>query len=143
MSERVPSDHDAVDSTRTHLARVGRTDRLKVPFPESLDVSVGDVLRLSLEGTTCHAQVTESLSGDPEISGAFDNTRLARTEGEGENRLREWTDSVGLSAEDPLLVDTVTPGYQYGLRRPGERVVYEATDAPDSTLADIARDLDG
>jgi len=37
----------------------------------------------------------------------------------------------------------VTPGFQYGLRRPGERVVYTALDPPASSLSDIARDVDG
>jgi hypothetical protein len=35
------------------------------------------------------------------------------------------------------------PGELYGLRIPGERAVYEATRGPPSSLADIARNLDG
>jgi hypothetical protein len=51
--------------------------------------------------------------------------------------------AAGVSAGDPLLVDVATPGFAYGLCRPGERVVYRAADPPRSSLADIARDLDG
>lgn len=143
MSERVPSDHDAVATRRVHLATVGRTNRLRVPLPDGLEVAVGEVVRLSLEGQTTHAQGTESLAGDADFRDAFDNQRLARTEGEGEDRLQPWFGTVGLSAGDPLLVDTVTPAFKYGLRRPGERVVYEAIDPPDTSLVDIARELDG
>jgi hypothetical protein len=143
MSERVPSDHETVSTVRAHLARVGRTDRLRIPLPDSLDLSVGDVVRVSLEGETYHTRIVESLAGEPDIRGAFDNARLARTDGDGTDHFREWVAATGLSADDPILVDTVTPGFKYGLRRPGERVVYDATDSPDSSLADIARDLDG
>ncbi len=143
MTDRVPSDHDAVTSHRTHVERVGSTSRPRVPLPDALDVSVGDILRVSLEGEVVHAQVRESLSGEQDLRGAFANARLARLEGEGENHLRAWLADVDVGSGDPLLVDAVTPGFMYGLRRPGERVVYEAADPPSSTLADIARDIDG
>lgn len=142
MTERVPADHDTVSNQRVHLERVGRTERLRVPVPPCLDVGAGDVVRLSLEGTEYHAQVATAMSGGLDIRGAFDNPRLARADGEGTDHLQVWFDEVGLAGEDPLLVDTVTPGFQFGLRRPGQRVVYEARDPPDSSLADIATDLE-
>ena len=137
MTERVPSDHAAVDSHRVRLETVGRTGRPRVPLPDAFDHTAGDVLRLSLEGIEAHAQVTADLRGEPGIESAHPDAQLART-GEGENRLAAWVDRHGLGAGDPLLVDVVTPGYQYGLRRPGERVVYDAVEAPDDGLADIA-----
>ena len=143
MSDRLPADHDAVDTHRTHVEQVGRTGRPRVPLPPGVDVAVDDVVRLSLEGEKFHAQIVAGLDCQPEIRGAFANARLARTPGEGDDHLRPWVESVGFGIGDPVLVDVVTPGYKLGLRRPGERVVYEATDAPSGSLADIARDLDG
>ncbi len=143
MTERVSSDHDAVESNRTHVERVGRTPRPRVPLPPAVEAVAGDDVRVSLEGEQYHAQVRESLDCDRDLRGAFANARLARTQGEGENHLRTWLETVGVGVGDPLLVDAVTPGYEYGLRRPGQRVVYAATDPPSSSLADIARDIDG
>lgn len=137
MTERVPSDHATVDSHRVHLETVGRTGRPRVPLPDGLGHTAEELLRLSLEGLETHAQVTADLRGEHGIEGAYPDAQLART-GEGENRLVGWVDRHGLSAGDPLLLDVVTPGYQYGLRRPGERVVYDAVEAPDDGLSDIA-----
>ncbi|WP_302081733.1 DUF7112 family protein [Salinibaculum rarum] len=141
MSDRVPSDHEAVPSHRTHRKQVGRTGRPRIPLPDALDVTVGDVIRLSFGGDTYHAQVTDSLDGGHEVRGAFFDAQAARTGGEGENHLQTWVDDAGLSVGDPLEIDVVTAGYQFGLRQTGERVVYEALDPPSSSLADIARDL--
>ena len=141
MSDRVPSDHDAVDSHRVRYDTVGHTSRPEVVLPEGVDLAVDDVVRLSLEGDAVHAAVAETLAGDLALRGAFDNARLARTDGEGEDRLHAWAADLGLETGDQLLLDVVTAGYAYGLRRPGQRVVYEAPDPPDSGLADIARDL--
>lgn len=144
MTERVPSDHDAVETHRTHVERVGRTARPRVGLPAAVALAPGDVVRVSLEGEPYHARVRDSLAGDHDLRGAFANARLAReSEGEGENHLPAWLGSVGVGPGDPLLVDAVTPGYAYGLRRPGRRVVYEAPEPPTSSLADIARDIDG
>ena len=143
MTDRVPSDHDAVTSHRTRREQVGRTGRPRIPLPDGLDVAVGDAVRLSLDGSEYHAQVTASLDGGRDVRGAFDNARLARTDGAGANRLRAWADEAGLVVGDPLVLDIVTPGFKFGLRQPGTRVVYEATEAPSSSLSDIARDLDG
>ena len=143
MSDRVPSDHETISSHRTHREQVGRTGRPRIPLPDDLDVAVGDVIRLSLSGEEYHAQVTRSPDGGRDVRGAFFDARAARTDGEGENYLPEWADDVGLAVGDPVVVDVVTHGYKFGLRCPGERVVYDATDAPSSSLSDIARNLDG
>jgi hypothetical protein len=143
VTDRVPSDHDAVGSHRTRVAEVGRTGRPRVLLPEAVDAAVDDVVRLSLAGDTYHTQINRSLDGERDLRGAFANARLARTDGEGNDALRPWLDAVGVSVGDPLLVDVVTARHEYGLRRPGQRVVYEPSDPPSSSLADIARDIDG
>jgi hypothetical protein len=137
VTERVPSDHAALDSHRVNLETVGRTGRPRIPLPDALNHTAEDILRLSLEGREAHAQVTADLRGESGIESAYPDAQLARA-GEGENRLTAWVGRHGLTAGDPLLVDVVTPGYQYGLRRPGERVVYDAVEAPDDDLSDIA-----
>lgn len=141
MTDRIPSDHETVDSHRIRLSTVGRTGRPQIPLPADLDCAVDDVLWLSLEGEQGHAEVTGDLSGEPTIRGVYANARLARADGEGENELAAWVEAHDLSADDPLFVDVLTPSHAYGLRRPGERVVYHAVDPPDAGLAEIARDL--
>jgi hypothetical protein len=141
VTERLPSDHDAVDSHRVHLERVGRTNRLRVPLPDELAHEQGDLLRVSFEGTVAHARVAETLDGRAVLDRAADNRRLART-GEGANRLSEWTTETERSVGDPVIVDVVTTDHAYGIRRPGERVVYEATDPPSDSLSRIAEDLE-
>lgn len=143
MPERVPSDHDAVDSHRLHVETVGATSRPRVPLPEAVDLAEGDVIRLSIEGDVSHAQVASTLSGTLALAGAYDNARLAREADEGTDHLREWLDDHGIGGGDPLLLDVVTPGYAYGLRRPGDRVVYAAVEPPSDSLSGIARDLEG
>lgn len=140
MTERLPSDHEAVDSHRVHVERVGRTSRVRVPLPSALELAEGEVLRVSLEGEPAHASVESTLSGDLAIEGASDNARLARAR-EGEDRLRAWAERVDLGPGDPVLVDVLTAGFAYGLRRPGERVIYGAPDAPADSLSRIAEDL--
>lgn len=142
MSDRVPSDHATVDSRRVHLSTVGRTRRLQIVLPDDLDCELEDVISLSLEGETRWTQVTASLDGDPTVQGAYRTRQASRTE-TGENELRAWLDEVGLSAGDAVVLDVLREGYAYGLRRPGERVVYSPPDPLDSSLADIAQDLDG
>ncbi|MFB6310935.1 MAG: hypothetical protein ABEH64_07105 [Salinirussus sp.] len=124
-----------------HLERIGRTNRQRVPLPTDLDVDSGTVVSLSLEGTPAYALVDEALHAGRVFTRASDNRRLART-GQGADRLREWISDTGLAVGDPINIDVVTPGYAYGLRRPGERIVYSAPYAPDDSLSRIAEDLD-
>ncbi|WP_226022083.1 DUF7112 family protein [Halomicrobium salinisoli] len=142
MADRLPSDHEAVETHRVTVASVGRTDRPRVELPDDLDVNEGDVVRLVLDGEEYHARVDAALDGSLVVSHVADNARLAR-EGDGENRLAEWVDGSEVALGGSAHLDVVTTGYKYGLREPGTRVVYSATDAPDSSLADIASDLDG
>ncbi|MFC7186285.1 DUF7112 family protein [Halorubrum yunnanense] len=152
---RVPSDGEGVASIRVSLARSGGTRRPCVRIPDdeladrvesgscgSLAVDPGDVIRVAIEREEHYAPVTADGSGRL-IRGAFGNRRLAREPGEGENRLVAWLEANGREPGDSVVLDVVVPGELYGLRIPGERVVYEATRGPRSSLSDIARDLDG
>jgi len=142
MSERVPSDHDAVDTHRVSLEAVGRTGRPRVVLPDDVGLSDGDVVTLALDGDDYEARAETSLDGDLAITHVADNRRLAR-ERDGENRLAEWVADASVSVGGSAHLDVVTEGHQYGLRTPGRRVVYTATDAPDASLSDIASDIDG
>lgn len=142
MPERVPSDHETVETSRVHLAQIGRTRRLQVELPDTIECAVDDLVSLSLEADTCHAQVTASLDGTPTIRGAFPTRQLARSDDVESDKLSPYLDAHGLEAGDPLALDVLRNGYAYGLRRPGERVVYEPPEPPNSTLADIARETE-
>ncbi|MFB6308640.1 MAG: hypothetical protein ABEH35_04850 [Haloarculaceae archaeon] len=142
MADRLPSDHDTVETHRGRVGRAGGTRRARVELPAALSVSAGDVIRLVLDGEEYHARIDTDLDGEPVIDHAADNARLAR-ERAGTNRLAAWLSATDREPGDSVDVDVVTRGYKYGVRTPGQRVVYTATDAPDSSLADIARDVDG
>jgi hypothetical protein len=153
---RVPSDDEGVASIRVSLARSGGTRRPCVRIPEdddldgrvesgtceSLTMTAGDVIRVVIDREERYAPVTADGSGRI-LRGAFDNRRLAREAGGGENRLVAWLDANDREPGDSVVLDVIVPGELYGLRIPGERVVYDATRGPPSSLADIARDLDG
>jgi hypothetical protein len=153
---RVPSDDEGVASIRVSLARSGGTRRPCVRLPaddelmgrvesgscESLSLDAGDVIRVVIDREEYHAPVTEDSRGRL-VRAAFDNRRLARETGEGTNRLVAWLDANGREPGESVVLDVVVPGELYGLRIPGERTVYEVTRGPRSSLADIARDLDG
>jgi hypothetical protein len=143
VSDRVASDGDAVTTYRAELARSGGTRRPCLRLPDAAAVDAGDVIRLVLDGDEYHARVETDARGRL-LRGAYDNRRLARTDGEGErdNRLVEWVGSVDREAGDAVDLDEVTPGYLYGVRVPGRRTVYAVTRRPDASLADIAESLD-
>ena len=143
MPERVPSDHPSVTTHRAHLERSGGTRRpcLRLPPETADDVEPGDTVRLVLDGEECHAPVTSDTTGLV-VRGAYDNRRVAR-ERDGPNRLVEWAGQVERGPGDVVELDTVVPGTLYGLRVPGSRAVYEATEPPSDSLSAIAESLDG
>ncbi|WP_224448416.1 DUF7112 family protein [Haloprofundus salilacus] len=143
MPDRVSHDNPSVTTYRARLERSGGTRRpcLRLPAELGDGVGAGDVVRLVLDGDERHAKI----DGDADcllIRGAYDNRRLARTPGEGENRLVEWAESNDRNPGTSVELDEVEAGYLYGLRVPGKRAVYEVTRQPKSSLADIARQLD-
>ncbi|MEF8881251.1 MAG: hypothetical protein V5A34_01845 [Halapricum sp.] len=141
MADRVPSDHETVSTYRVTLATVGRTGRPRIELPEDVHVQEDEIVRLSFDGGEYHARVETSLDGTSVLNGAFDNARLARSD-EGEDRLTEWIAGTDVEPRRSLLLDVLTEGYHYGLREPGERVVYTVREPPDSSLTDIAQSLE-
>ena len=141
MADRVPSDHETIETHRVPVESVGRTDRPRVVLPAGLGVADGDTLRLALNGDRYHAVVETNFDGEPVLSHVADNRRLAR-ERAGTNRLAEWVAEGDVSLGGSAHLDVVTEGTEYGLRTPGKRVVYTVTGGPDASLSDIARDLD-
>jgi hypothetical protein len=153
---RITSDDDSVASVRVDVVRSGGTRRpcLRLPDDDALDrrlesgdagalgVNDGDVIRLLFDRETRYARVDADSQGRL-LRGAFDNRRLARSPGEGENRLLGWLREHDRAAGDTVLLDVVVSGDAYGLRLPGDRSVYDADAGPRGSLADIARDLDG
>ena len=141
MPDTVPSDHPTVDSHRVSVGQVGRTGRVELALPAAVDATAGDIVFLSLDGDGTYAQVESILEGEPVVRGAFANRRLARSTGEGEDRLTAWLEDCGLETGETVVLDVLTPGFAYGLREPGARVVYAPPDPPDSSLVDIASSL--
>lgn len=142
MSDRVASDAAAVTTLRARLARSGGTRLPCLRVPDEAALEAGDEIRLVLDGKPRHARVASDARGLL-IRGAYDNRRLARSPGEGENRLVEWCRDHDREADDAVELDEVDPGYLYGVRVPGERAVYEVTGRPNQSLQDIADSLLG
>lgn len=143
MPERLPSDHADVTTYSAHLVRSGGTRRPALrPAAAVPALADGDVIRLVLDGTTRHTRVSVDADG-PVVRGAYDNRRLVRTPGEGEDRLAAWADGVGRGPGDAVDLDEVVAGELYGVREPGTRAVYEASRGPDDSLSSIADSLDG
>lgn len=153
---RLSSDDPSVAAVRIHVARSGGTRRPCVRLPddasladsvesgtaETLGLTDGEVVRLIIDRETFYARIVADTNGWL-LRGAFDNRRLARDPGAGENRLVEWLRETDGEEGDPLLLDVIEAGDAYGLRLPGERAVYDVDAGPRDSLADIARDLDG
>jgi hypothetical protein len=139
---RISSDHPTVTSHSLTVDQVGRTSRLQLPLGSvaPFEPSPGAVLSLSLSGTQSYAQLTRTLGGAPALRGAFQTRRLARVEEPPaeDNRLADWIDNAGLAAGDRVVFDVLAAGHAYGLRAPGERVVYDPPARPDPGLSDIA-----
>jgi hypothetical protein len=141
VSDRVASDGEAVTTYRATLTRSGGTRRPCLHLPGDVAIDPGDLVRLVLDGTECHARVESDTRGTV-VRGAYDNRRLARTDGEGENRLVAWLRDTGLETGRSVDLDEVTPGYLYGVRVPGDRAVYRVTREPDDSLSAIAERLE-
>ncbi len=142
MTERVPSDHESVTTHRINYGRVGHTHRPELVVSPHCSVDEGSVVQLSLEGTKTWARVEETLSGKLAIRGAFENARLARSQGEGDDRLQDWAETHDLSPGDRLLLDELRSGHVYGLRRPGQRLIYAVPRPPNDSLGEIARNVE-
>lgn len=152
---RVPSDDETLPSVRVDLARSGGTRRPCVRLPddsslsdrvesgscETLGVDAGDLVRIVIDRQEYHARVGSDSRGLV-FRGAFDDRRRARA-AEGPNRLTAWLAGADREPGDVVVLDVLVSGESYGLRLPGERTLYDVKRGPRSSLADIARGLDG
>ncbi len=145
MAGRVSAGHPSVRTLRARVERLGATSRPRLTLPpEATEHVPSGVVRLDLGGRRCHADVRDGPDGDGRVvRGAADNPRLARSPGEGPNRLAEWVADEGIAFGRSVCVDVVVPGHQYGVRRPGTTAVYELSEPPDASLSSIAEELDG
>lgn len=142
MADRLPSDHASVRTERAAVARSGGTRRPCLRLPDSLNLDSEDLIRLVLDGDEYHARVQADSSGLL-LRGAYDLRSEAKDPGRAENRLVEWLQTNDCEPDDALDLDVLESGERYGLRLPGERVVYKDMSSPGSSLQDIATDLDG
>ena len=141
MTERVASDTPGVEHVEGTVERHGATTRLRVGLPTDAPLTAGDVVRLVLDDTEYFTRPTETTEGIA-IVDAAETPALARDPDGDENHLVAWLDDRALAEGRTVHLDVVVEGYRYGLRAPGERAVYDATE-PDRGLASIARDLTG
>lgn len=141
MADRIASDHPSVTTVDATVERAGRTDRPELVLPaDTGQFPAGEVVRVLLDDTK-RARLDRSFDDEPVVRGVYDTPEQAR-EGEGPNRLPDWLDEQGLDFGRTVHVDVVAEGFEYGLRAPGERRVYEATETPDSGLAAIAKEVE-
>jgi hypothetical protein len=141
MADRVASDNPSVTTHDARVVRAGGTRRPCVRLPADA-VATDDYVRVVCDGREYHGRFVADSEGIV-LRGLYDNRRIAREDRDAPNRLVEWLDAADVEIGRMIACDEIESGFLYGLRKPGERVVYDATESPDSSLADIARDLDG
>lgn len=140
MTERIHS--DGVETVRATVERDGGTRRPVVSLPADHGDDLPDSpIRVTIDGTRYHAPLV-SRNGETALRGAYANPRRAR-ESNGTDHLTAWVDDRAIGFGRSVLFDVVVPGEAYGLRAPGEDVVYTIRHGPSSDLREIARDLDG
>ena len=142
MTNRLPSDSDSVETARAELIRLGSARRQGIRLPEhcSDELAAGDLVRLVFDDTEYHAQIADDTCGQV-IRGAYENRRLARSTGEGDNHLTEWLRELDRESGNSVEFDIVVAGEQYGLREPGKRAIYTVKQGPRSSLSSIAESL--
>jgi hypothetical protein len=143
MTQRVSS--DTTETVRATLAQAGATNRanIEVPADDEDAFPADEIVRIVMDDSEYRARIERPLTGDGRlIRGVYDTPRLARNPGEGENRLTEWFADSNRSFGQSVLIDVVEEGFKYGIREPGSRAVYEASEAPNGSLADIAQQVE-
>lgn len=144
MADRIPSDHRSITTVRASIVRRGATNRPAIELPDDAADSfpAGDVVRIVLDGDEQHGRIEDRM-GDLVIPGVYDAPEFARQPGEASNRLVEWHDQTNLSFGQSVKIDVIEQGFKYGVRKPGDRTVYDATESPDDSLASIAEQTEG
>jgi hypothetical protein len=133
----VAHDHPSVETVEGTV-RTDRLDRPRVWVPGG--PPTGEVVRVVLDGVEYRGQFRPDEEGAL-LRGAYDTAEQARDPGSAANSLSAWIHDAGLDAGRTVHLDVVEAGFRYGLRAPGEQAIYDA-GRPDSSLADIARDLE-
>ena len=142
MPDRVAHDHRTVETLDATLGRYGGTRRPEIRLPETDAVSVGEVIRIVLDGSEYRTQIERRTNGLPVINGAYETPRLARNPGSAADALQSWVADRDLDFGRTVHVDIVDPNHKIGLRAPGESATYTTTARPDDSLAAIAKDLE-
>jgi len=128
---------DGVETARATVARHGGPRSRRLRLPDDVAVSAGDLLRVTVDGRDGFGRVDADAEGEY-LGGVYANRRLARTDDEGEDRLAAWLADAGVDPGESVALDVLDPGHHYGLRQPGDRVVYAVADRRDDSLAGIA-----
>ncbi len=142
--DRVPSEHDVIDSYAGEIVPHGPRRRLAVAVPSSVPLPTGDVIRLRLPSDTTTYFARPEAFADTDrrrLSGAFHTPDAARTPGTADNCLRAWLANTDLGIGRTIYIDVIEPGFKYGLRGPGDRLLYTLPNQSNSGLNDIATRL--
>ncbi|MFC4439507.1 MULTISPECIES: DUF7112 family protein [Natrialbaceae] len=143
MADRVSSDHPSVRTVRSTCAETATGSKLEIPADDRDAFATGEVVRIVLNGTERFATVERALTGEElSVPGIYDTPDQVRNPGDGPDRLREWIDDQNVRTGGSVLIDVVEPEFLYGLRSPGETVYYDAREPPNSSLSDIAKNLE-
>jgi hypothetical protein len=139
VTERIRS--DGVETIRATVKRSGGTHRPAISLPaDRAEEFPESPIRVTIDGTEYHAPLVSGADGVA-LRGAYANPRRAR-ERAGTDHLAAWIDDRGIDFGRSVLLDVVVPGEGYGLRAPGEDVVYTVRQGASTGLQDIARDLE-
>ncbi|QCS41358.1 hypothetical protein [Natrinema versiforme] len=143
MSDRIASDHPAVDTVRSTCTETATGVKLEVPADDRDQFPTDEVVRVALDGEERFARVERALTGEElSIPGIYDTPDLARDPSGATDRLAEWTDDHDVPAGGSVLIDVVEPEFLYGCRAPGETAYYDAREPPTESLSEIAKDLE-
>ena len=145
MTDRVSSEHSSVSTIRATVGRRGATTkpRVRLASDDAHWLPDEDVVRVVLDGTTAHAVPRRLPDGRVVIDGVYDTPSLARNPGNAADRLAAWLEANDREIGRTVLLDVVVEEFLYGLRAPGEEVVYTVREPPSASLADIAAQVEG
>ena len=143
MADRIASDHPSVQTVRSTCAETTTGVRLEIPADGREAFPTDEVVRIVIEGEELFGRVERALTGDDlSIPGVYETPDGARDPSGATDRLAEWIDEGSVSKGGSVLIDVVEPDFLYGLRAPGETTYYDAYEPPNSSLSDIAKDLE-
>jgi hypothetical protein len=131
MTDRVASDHPTVDTYRVTVRRHGGPNGRAVELDCPDHPADGD--HIVLDGATRYAAV----AGD-RLLGVYPSPAMARDRAVEADELPGWLERIDRGPDRSLALDVIESGFLYGLRAPGESVVYEAVERPDESLSSIA-----